>query len=89
MCLSRAETCASVVTDVRRHAVDAGAASVAFVVPDGVAARISADTGLASVNVDTRRFPSAGGGYESPDYASATDRLDLRIKGGLAEFTVS
>jgi hypothetical protein len=72
-----------------RASVDAGAASVAFVVPDGVAARISVDTGLASVKIDTRRFPSNSGGYESPDYVSATHRLDLRIKGGLAEFTVS
>ena len=72
-----------------RAEVDAGAASVAFVVPDGVAARISADTGLAEVKVDTRRFPRMGGGYESPDYGLAVDRLDLRIKGGVASFTVT
>ena len=72
-----------------RAAVDAGAASVTFVVPDGVAARITADTGLADVSVDTRRFPRSGDVYESPDYAVAIDRLELRIKGGVASFTVS
>ncbi len=72
-----------------RAEVDAGAASVAVVVPDGVAARISADTGLAEVKVDTERFPRMGGVYESPDYELAVDRLDLRIKGGVASFTVS
>jgi hypothetical protein len=69
--------------------VDAGAASVEFRVPSNVAARISSDTGLAEVKVDTGRFPPAGRGYESPDYAVATARLDLRIKGGLGSFTVS
>ena len=72
-----------------RAEVDAGAASVAFIVPEGVAARISADTGLAEVKVDTRRFPQMGGVYESPDYGLAIDRLDLRIKGGMASFSVS
>lgn len=69
--------------------VEAGAAGVTVFVPDGVAARISADTGLAEVNIDTRRFPESGGIYESLDYAAAVDRLEVRIKGGLASFTVS
>lgn len=69
--------------------VDAGAASVEFRVPPNVAARISSDTGLAEVNIDSTRFLPAGRGYESPDFAVATDRLDLRIKGGIASFTVS
>ena len=69
--------------------VEAGAAGVTFFVPDGVAARISADTGLAEVKVDTRRFPESGGVYESLDYATAIDRVELRIKGGVASFTVS
>lgn len=69
--------------------VEAGAAGVVFVIPDGVAARISADTGLAEVKVDSRRFPESGGVYESLDFATAMDRVELRIKGGVASFTVS
>ena len=59
--------------------VDAGAASVVFAIPDGVAARISLDTGLADVSVDTERFPRQGGVYQSLDYESVIDRLELRI----------
>ena len=69
--------------------VDAGAASVVFVIPDGVAARISLDTGLADVTVDTDRFPRQGGVYQSLDYDSVIDRLELRIKGGVASFRVA
>ena len=69
--------------------VDAGAASVTFVIPEGVAARIAIDTGLADVNVDTERFPKQGGVYQSLDYDSVIDRLDLRIKGGIASFRVA
>jgi hypothetical protein len=72
-----------------RATVDAGVASVRFTVPEGVAARISSDTGIASVEVDTARFPRAGGGYESPGYDTAPNRLELRIHGGVGNFTVS
>jgi hypothetical protein len=72
-----------------RATVDAGVATVRFKVPEGVAARISSDTGIATVEVDTARFPRAGRGYESPEYETAADRLELRIKGGVGTFTVS
>ena len=71
-----------------RASVDAGAASVEFRVPPAVAARITADTGLADVDIDTSRFLPSGGGYESPDYSTAVNRLELRIKGGVANFKV-
>jgi LiaF transmembrane domain len=71
-----------------RVAVDAGAASVEFRVPPGVAGRITADTGLADVSIDTNRFLPSGGGYESPDYSTSLNRLELRIKGGVASFKV-
>lgn len=72
-----------------RASVDAGAASVEFRVPQNVAARITADTGLAEVKIDTNRFLPSGGGFESPDYSTSLDRLDLRINGGVASFKVS
>jgi len=71
-----------------RAAVDAGAASVEFRVPPAVAARISAETGLADLSIDTSRFLPSGGGYESPDYSSSVNRLELRIKGGVGSFKV-
>ena len=71
-----------------RAAVDAGAAAVEFRVPIGVAARITTDTGLADVDIDTARFLPSGGGYESADYSTSLNRLELRIKGGVANFKV-
>lgn len=71
-----------------KASVDAGAASVEVRVPPSVAARIVADTGLAEVNIDTNRFLRSGGGYESADYSTSLNRLDLRINGGVASFKV-
>lgn len=72
-----------------RASVDAGAASVEFRVPPAVAARITVDTGLADVSVDTKRFLPSGGGYESLDYSTSVNRLELRIKGGVGSFKVT
>ena len=72
-----------------RATVDAGAAAVTFVIPDGVAARIKLETGMADVNVDTQRFPRQGGVYKSLDYDAVIDRLELNIKGGVASFRVT
>jgi len=68
--------------------VDAGAASVEFRVPSTVAARITVDVGLADIDIDGNRFLPSGGGYESPDYTTSVNRLELRIKGGVAGFKV-
>lgn len=71
-----------------RASVDAGAASVEFHVPAGVAGRITADTGLAEVDVDTSRFLPSGGGYESADYSTSVNRVELHVRGGVAGFKV-
>ena len=79
-----------VLPDRGRYAVDvdAGAAEVVVRVPDGVAATIRTRSALASVDVDTARFPRANGGYRSPDYDTAEHRADIDIEGGVASFTV-
>ena len=69
-------------------AVEAGAADVTITIPQGVAVRISEDTGLASFNVDTSRFPKVGKLYESPGFATAANRVELRVRGGLAKVAV-
>jgi hypothetical protein len=68
--------------------VDAGAASVDFRVPVDVAGRITADTGLADVDIDKNRFLPSSGGYESPDYSTAVNRVEIQVRGGLAGFKV-
>lgn len=68
--------------------ITGGAASINIMVPEGVAARISSDSGLSSVDVDTGRFPRSGGDYVSPGYESATDRVNIRIRVGAASVDV-
>ena len=72
-------------TDVR---AEAGAASVTFLVPTGVAARIGTRMGLGSIQVDESRFPRMGDGYQSIDYATAENRIDLDIQGGVGSVRV-
>jgi hypothetical protein len=71
-----------------RAKIDAGAASIIVRVPPGVAARIRAGGGLASVSVDRNRFPRQGGVYESPDYETASNKVDLRIDTGVGSISV-
>ena len=68
--------------------VGAGAASVDITVPQGVAARIEAEAGLASVEVDQSRFPKANGIYQSPDYDSAENKVEIRIETGMASIEI-
>lgn len=66
-----------------------GAASMAIEVPAGVAARISTRMAIGHVRVDEERFPRTGSGYESPDYATAANRVDIEAEGGVGSLTVS
>jgi len=68
--------------------VDVGAAQVSISIPQGVAARITPQTAVGSFNVDTARFPKSGNRYESSDFATTTDRVDLTVKGGVASINI-
>ncbi|HLE02268.1 MAG TPA: DUF5668 domain-containing protein [Dehalococcoidia bacterium] len=68
--------------------VKAGAASVSIAIPQGVAARITAETAVGSLKVDTSRFPKVGDRYESPGFATATNRVDLTVKSGVASIDI-
>jgi hypothetical protein len=71
-----------------RVEVEAGAASVRIMVPSGVAARIHSQSGLSSITIDTRRFPRQGDIYQSPEYETAANRVDLEIKTGVGSVDV-
>jgi hypothetical protein len=73
------------VTDVRAQA---GAASLTFVVPTGVAARIRSKVALGSSQIDQVLFPRMGDGFQSTDYATAENRVDLDIEGGVGSIRV-
>lgn len=66
----------------------AGAATLTLEVPTGVAARIRARMALGSTQVDQARFPASVGGYESPDYASAPNRIDIDVQGGVGSLRI-
>lgn len=72
-----------------RVKVEAGAARVDLRIPGGVAARIRASAGLAAVTVDETRFPGFDNRYESPDYETATNKIDIDIETGVGSVSVS
>jgi len=72
-----------------RVRVEAGAASVSLRVPPDVAARMRFQGALASIDVDRDRFPRTGGVYQSPDYDTAENRVDMEIEAGVGSLRVS
>jgi hypothetical protein len=67
-----------------RVKIDSGAATVRLRIPEGVAAQIRIESGMASINVGSR-FPKVGHNlYLSPDYAGAANRADITIEIGMA-----
>ena len=68
--------------------VDAGAADIEISVPEGVAAKIDAARGLSSLEVDTSRFPRTDGGYASPNFASAQNRVTIDLRVGVSSVKV-
>jgi len=72
-----------------RARIASGAASVRVTVPPGVAARIRGSMGVGALSVDQARFPRRDGGYESPDFETAANRVELDIEGGVGSVQVS
>jgi hypothetical protein len=68
--------------------IHSGAASVSVRVPSGVAARIRAQSGLAEVRVDRNRFPRMGGVFQSEDYDTAENTVDIEIETGVGSVDV-
>lgn len=68
--------------------VEAGAASVKLEVPEHTAARIEAEAGLASIEINEERFPRAGSGYQSPHYQDADHKIDLKVQTGLGSIVI-
>ena len=66
----------------------AGAASLTIEVPAGVAARIRTGMALGSAQIDQTRFPATAAGYESPDYATSSNRVDIDVGGGVGSLRI-
>lgn len=85
---SRTEVHLPVAAGLTKVNVEAGMAEVILNVPEGVAARIRLDTGLSGKNINTARFPQVGAGYESPDYDSAANRVEIHVEAGVGSITI-
>ena len=72
-----------------RMRIEAGAAELRVEIPGGVAARIHGNVAIGALAVDPARFPkTADGAYTSSDFATAVNRVDLEIHGGLGSVKV-
>lgn len=67
---------------------DLGAASLDIIVPEGVSARIRASVGAADLKIAESRFPRSGNVYQSPDFESAANSVDMTIDAGAASIKV-
>lgn len=71
-----------------RVTVESGAAAVRLRVPHGVAASIQVQSALAGIHVDRSRFPEVGGGFRSPDYEQAANRVDIFVATGVGSVEI-
>jgi hypothetical protein len=67
---------------------DLGAASLEVIIPDGLSARIRTSLGAADLKVDLSRFPRNGSYYQSPDYGTAENAVDMTIDAGAASIRI-
>lgn len=67
--------------------INGGVGGITIKVPSTMAVRIEATTGLGSINVDNS-FLEDGNIYQSPTYATAANRTDLTVSGGIGAITV-
>lgn len=68
--------------------VNGGVGSATITIPDGVAARIRVSGGLGGVRVNESRFPKFGDTYQSADYATASNKIDIAIDGGVGSIDI-
>ena len=71
-----------------KAAISSGAASVRVRVPEGVAARVQVSGGMADIQVDKNRFPRVGDVYQSEDYATAENKVDIDVETGVGSISV-
>ncbi|HEY5158719.1 MAG TPA: DUF5668 domain-containing protein [Anaerolineales bacterium] len=68
--------------------IDTGASSLKVTIPSSVAASIRVKSGIASVAINAR-FPHLDGGlYQSPDYNTASNRVDMTIDAGVGSIEI-
>lgn len=67
---------------------DTGVSSLLIEIPPGVGARIRSTMAMGRVDVDPARFTRYAEGWQSPDYPTAANRVDLDVRGGVGSVTI-
>jgi hypothetical protein len=67
---------------------ETGVAALTITVPPGVAAHIRTRMALGSTAVDESRFPRSVDGYASPDFATAPNRVEIEVQGGVGSVRI-
>jgi hypothetical protein len=68
--------------------IHSGAGQIILDVPAGVGASIHSKNGLVSVHVKDDRFQKVGDGYQTSDYQTANNRVDVTLNLGVGEVDV-
>lgn len=70
---------------------ESGLGSVSLDLPSGLETRVSVARGLGSITFDAAQFSGATGSarYESPGFAEAANRADIKIRSGMGSISVT
>jgi hypothetical protein len=74
---------------VTQGRINCGVASVDIHLPEQVGARIQVKSGLAGINVNPGRFNRMGDTYETQDYLTAVNKVNLFIETGVGSVNVA
>ena len=71
-----------------RAIIKSGVADVNITVPEGVAAAIDVHAGLSGIKVNSERFPKTGDHYQSMDYLTAVNKVEIHVESGLGSVSI-
>lgn len=86
---SRTEMTLPAAAGMTSVSIGSGVAAVVMHVPQGVAASIDDESGLSGIKIDTSRFIQTGKHYESADFATAANRVTIRVSTGLGSVEIN
>jgi hypothetical protein len=69
--------------------LDIGAASLEVIVPESLSARIRASVGAVELRIDQSRFSQNGSYYQSPDFESSANTVDMTVDAGAASIKIN
>lgn len=68
--------------------IDCGAASVDLQIPEGVGAYIRVDGALSTTDIDRDRFPRVSDAYQSENYLTAANKVDIHVDIGAGTISI-